>query len=781
MARRKRRPKDRPRKTVPLDQWIHAVRKEEAGMPMVRTSDALIRSWNRQRIVDALVRETMLVQEQFNIPSMSQVEARAIAKEVEVRIQKMQLPFVSAPLIREIQNQVLLERAKNEPRFAVYRNALTRVGVPMWDFSHIITGKGYEAQENANMQPNPETIHKKAADRLCKEAYLLMLPPEIADAHLAGDIHIHDLEYFGTRPFCADYDARYFFKYGLMCDGLGERTAVAKPATYPTVAILHLIKVLAAGQTNSAGGQGVFNFNVFLAPYIRGKSLREIEQLAQTILFEANETYVSRGGQLVFSSIQLEAGIPKIWRDAPVVYKGKIGPDTYGDYEDEARVFMKAILEQYLRGDAWGKMFTFPKPEIRLRREYFTKSEYEEIMYLAAKLSAKFGSSYFDNVIPPWRDADGQDCYQCCAFRLEEDIGTEEFKQKIMFEDGKHFSMGGLQVVSINLPRLAYNANGNDTLLLDHLRKQMDLAKRVLLIKRKFVQRQIENGMLPFLTQQAQSNGEKAPPLFDVLNMSPIFGFVGVNEMVQHHTGSQLHESKDAVRFGLRVLAEMEKIRGIYAEETGLPFAVARTPAESCSTRLAIMDLLHYNGEAISVVKGDTSNWRSLLETAGRTAVPAYYTNGFMVDYDAHVSLAQKIAIEEKAFPLLSGGNIFHVFLGEIAPDPEALAKLNQRIAMNTQLGYYSYTRDLSVCKQCHHTAGGLIEVCPLCGNTKLDWFSRITGYYQNVSGWNAGKREELKRRYRHVNGLMLSQQKEVQPLEQSGTTKVTDRVHSTH
>ncbi|MFX1318074.1 MAG: anaerobic ribonucleoside-triphosphate reductase [Promethearchaeota archaeon] len=753
MARSRRKQKDLTQRIVSLDGWIQAVRKEEAGMPMVRTSDSLIRSWNRQKIVEALVRETMLVQELFNIPSITEEEARTIAGKVEQRIQQMQLPFVSAPLIREIQNQVLLEKAKQDPRFAVYRNALTRVGVPMWDFSHIIGGNGYEAQENANMQPNPETIHKKVADRLCKEAYLLMLPPEIADAHLAGDIHIHDLEYFGTRPFCADYDARYFFKYGLMCDGLGERTAVAKPATYPTVAILHLIKVLAAGQTNSAGGQGLFNFNVFLAPYLQGKSAREIEQLAQTILFEANETYVSRGGQLVFSSIQLESGIPKIWREAPVVYRGSVGPETYGDFEDEARTFMTALLQTYLEGDAWGKMFSFPKPEIRLRSEYFTKNEHEENMYLAAKLSAKFGSSYFDNIIPGYRDSEGQDCYQCCAFRLEEDIGSEEFQRKIMFEDGAHFSMGGLQVVTLNLPRLAYIAKGNDDLLFEALRKQMTIAKRVLMIKRKFVKHQLESGLLPFLNQQPQSNGHKAPPLFDVLSASPIFGFVGINEMVQYHTGSQLHESQEALRFGLRVIAEMEHIRKMYSEETGLPFAVARTPAESCSTRLAIMDLLHYNGEAKSVVRGDISNWRQQLEEAGRTAVPAYYTNGFMVNYDSEISLAKKIAIEEKAFPLLSGGNIFHAFLGEASPDPESLAKLNQRIAMNTQLGYYSYTRDLSVCKRCHHTAGGLLETCPNCGHTDIDWFSRITGYYQNVSGWNAGKREELKRRYRVLTG----------------------------
>ncbi len=1226
MAKRRRR--QTKNKSAQLDEWIQAVRKEEAGMPLVRTSDALIRSWNRQKITASLIRETMLVQELFDIPSISSAEARMIAEEVEQRIQLMDIPFVSAPLIREVQNQVLLERSKENPKFAVYRNALTRVGVPMWDFSHIISGNGYEAQENANMQPNPETIHKKIADRLCKEAYLLMLPPEIADAHLAGDLHIHDLEYFGTRPFCADYDARYFFKYGLMCDGLGERTAVAKPATHPTVAILHLIKVLAAGQTNSAGGQGLFNFNIFLAPYLRGKSDQEIKQLAQTILFEANETYVSRGGQLVFSSIQLEAGIPKIWRDAPVVYKGKIGPDTYGDYEEEARTFMKAILEQYCEGDAWGKMFSFPKPEIRLRRDYLTKSEYDEVMFLAAQLSAKFGSSYFDNVIPPWRGEDGVDCYQClpadekvlakvdgivnleeigvlieeakgerlniedmewwslnrvievpsfdedgkvrysrvlrvmrkkhtgslikiklkgglearvsldhpiitregvkpaqmlkigdyipvprklphtpsideidiinilkgckltikgidfseldlsptklskltgvprtrcknwtryksipvqeflkintsrddilvgvrfaktgfipakikldekfgqiigyylaegdditgrgirfsfgahetdkieelicllrdvfgeyitisthtqsygpynhtvvnvpcnilaqlfeklgigrgarkkqvppiaynapkgfqigllkgmikgdgswdfdrvpyfrihltrndklikgirtlllmfgvfttvfrrpesislrissvantnkltalievenqvqktagpsidsirpmnevswlrvksieinpydgylydwevedthnflqgdglftrncCAYRLVEDNNEDELMRKVMFEDGAHFAMGGLQVVTINLPRLAYIAKGDDAVLLAQLREQMELGKRVLLIKKQFMERQMKGGMLPFLQQTPKINGTRAPPLFDILKMSPIFGFVGINEMTQFHLGSQLHENNDAVRFGLRVLAEMESIRSEFSEETGLPFAVARTPAESCSTRLAILDLLHHEKSAMRVVKGDINNWRQKLETDGRTQVPLYYTNGFMVNYEARVNLAQKIAIEEKAFPLLSGGNIFHVFLGEAAPDANALLKLNSRIALNSQLGYYSFTRDLSVCVKCHFTAGGLVKKCPKCGASNMDWFSRITGYYQNVSGWNEGKQEELRRRYRQVGGsLSFSQTHEKKGVVQSAPNQSDDKISTVH
>jgi len=100
-------------------------------------------------------------------------------------------------------------------------------------------GNGQEAKENANLQPNPETVHKKKADRLSKEEYLLLMPPDLATAHHQGDIHIHTLEYFGSRPFCQDWDLRYFLYYGLLPDGKGFQSSVAGPAKQPEVAILH--------------------------------------------------------------------------------------------------------------------------------------------------------------------------------------------------------------------------------------------------------------------------------------------------------------------------------------------------------------------------------------------------------------------------------------------------------------------------------------------------------------------------------------------------------------
>ncbi|RLG64871.1 anaerobic ribonucleoside-triphosphate reductase, partial [archaeon] len=273
----------------------------EHKMPKVRRSDGLFVPWNREAIVSSLLKETKLARKFFGIPEISREEAEEIAKEVEKRIIKMELSFVSGPLIRELVNSILLEKSREKPHYRVYRNIYTRVGSPIYDAYLIDIGKGFEAKENANLQPNAETSHKKKADKLSKEEYLLLMPTHLADAHLSGDLHIHDLEYFGTRPFCQDWDLRYFFYYGFIPDGLGTRTSVAGPAKKPEVAVLHSVKVLAAAQTNFAGGEGFYNYLVFLAPYMEGLSFKRVKQLMQMMFFELTQMYVARGGQPVFS------------------------------------------------------------------------------------------------------------------------------------------------------------------------------------------------------------------------------------------------------------------------------------------------------------------------------------------------------------------------------------------------------------------------------------------------------------------------------------------------
>jgi len=698
------------KKTVQTTLWGEHV----PQLPKVRTTDGYMLEWDREKIVQGLLRESKLSEYFYGTPPMDEHLARKVAREAEKRIVWMNPRFLSGPLVREVVNTVLLEMGYPE-----YRNVLTRVGMPVYDAHMIDVGNGFEARENANLQENAETSHKKKADKISKEQYLLCLPHHISDSHLSGDIHIHDLEYFGTRPFCQDWDLRYFFYYGLMPDGSGKKASVAGPARKPEVAILHAVKALGSAQTNFAGGQGFYNFLTFLAPYLEGLSYEEIEQLMQMFVYEMTQMMVARGGQMVFSSVQLSPGVPKLWRDKPVVYQGKVHDSvhaplrTYGEFEREVRLGFLALMNVMLEGDAMGKPFNFPKPEISIEPDFMHEDEefnaahpdlptYDELYTKAFELAVKFGTPYFDNQLPPYRGAgEGVSCYQCCAYQFSRNADNDdEFEDKLYFRDGKHFSMGAMQVVSVNCPRAAYRANGDDDALFSHLRSMMDRAMDVFHIKKVWIEEIVRKGRMPFATQRPidPNTGRRGTMAVDIDGLVYTIGVVGINEMVQHHTGYQLHESKDAFRLAVRAMTEMEFYARELSKEHGMEVALARTPAETTVQRFAVSDLLNeqYREHALRVVKGDVKYALAhLWETRN---LPVYYTNGTHVAYDADVPLAERIRLEHVFFPIVDGGNIMHIFLGEHMPSPRGLKEFAMKLAKNTQTGYFAFTKDMTIC-----------------------------------------------------------------------------------
>jgi len=722
-------------------------------MPKVRRSDGFIVSWNRDAIVKQLLTETKLAKEFYDTEPMSQEEAEGIAVDVERKILSLRLKFISGPLIRELVNNVLLGKSRDKPEYAVYRNVLTRVGAPVYDAYLMDLGQGFKANENANLQPNAETSHKRKADWVSGEEYLLLMSPKLADAHLSGDLHIHDLEYFGTRPFCQDWDLRYFFYYGLMPDGMGTRTSVAGPAKHPEVAILHTAKILASAQTNFAGGEGFYNFLVFLAPYMKGLSYEKIKQLMQMMFFEYTQAYVARGGQLVFSNIQVQPGVPELWRKVPVVTQGRVGPDLYGDFEDDVRLMFRALYEVACHGDYRGKPFNFPKLENSLSPEFF-KTEYDNVWLDVHRVVAKFGTPYFDNLMPPYRGyGKGVSCYQCCAYCfVETPESSPDFQDKLNFVGGKHFTMGSWQVVSLNLPRMAYKANGNDTALYEEARRLMDLSVEIFRVKRKWMELIRRRNRIPFATQRPidPKTGQKGPPAIDFEGLVSTIGLVGGNEMAQWHTGYQLHEHAEAIKILVKLILEMQRYKKELDASTGVKLALARTPAESTAQRFAIADLFTqaYHDNAEKIVKGDLAKAKLML-AEGEKDVPIYYNNGTHAYVGANVDLLERINIEQKFFPLLNGGNMLHVWLGEASPDPEALYKLTKRIATQTHVGYYAYTKDLTICNNCGTVSPLMSKLCPNCASDNVEWWSRVTGYYQAVGGWNEGKKRELQDRYR--------------------------------
>lgn len=526
---------------------------------------------------------------------------------------------------------------------------------------------------------------------------------------------------------CQDYDLRYFFYYGLMADGNGLSSSTARAAKSPEVAILHAAKVLASGQCGCAGGQGFFNFLVFMAPYFHGCEYTKIKQCLQMFIYEMTQMYAARGGQVVFSSVQLTPGIPKMWKQIPAVYLGKKwdGIQTtekrvYGDFEIECRLAFKAFMEIIYEGDAKGKVFNYPKPEVSIEPTFIKELDtpyqykagdymigpiptYRELYELAFSVAAKNGSPYFDNQLPKYRNADkGVTCVQCCSYIFSSDPETDlNFKNKYEFNDGHHMSMGSDQVMTLNFPRIAYRSGGDYKKFIKECHQLLDRCVEVFLIKREWMRNIRSLGRMPFLQQTPVDPNDptkRGPELVDFDALVYTIGLIGMNEVVQALIGKQFHEDEDAIKLGMKISLDLKKYCEMLSKTHGIQIAFARTPAETTGQRFAVADLKspEYRDQAMEVVKGNIEYAKEHLD---QKDLPVYYTNGTMLPPACQVPLAEKIRIESLFFPIISGGNIVHIWLNEAQPDTKGLMDMFMSICKNTNLGYASFTKDITICK----------------------------------------------------------------------------------
>jgi anaerobic ribonucleoside-triphosphate reductase len=674
----------------------------------VRTSRDTIETFDQRKIEKTLIVET----------NASGELARKIANETWKELKKLDVDYLTAPMIREIVNTKLVEHG-----LETLRKRYTRLGIPVYNITNLIRNG---SRDNANMIHNPETVHKYVADEALKQyALLRILPNELADAHLGGDIHIHDLEFFAGRPLnCLQHDLRLFIKHGLKVDGTGDHTSVAGPPNHIETLMNHSGEIMLAAQQNMSGGQSMSLWNVFVAPFATGLSYEKVKQSVQMFIYNLNMAYAARGSQVPFTSINLEFTVPKFLEDVPAYGpKGKL-VGVYGDFEDETRILQRAFTETLLDGDSDGKPHLFPNTIYALRKEMM-KDEFEEDVRRVHELSAKYGSSYFVNMLPSYRGNMAN--YMGCRTSLN-DNWTGDWEQDC-------FRTGNLAYVTLNLPRIAYNSR-DDNDIFDYLDTNMHLGEEVLMLRREQAMNCLDNyNLLPFLTQEAE--GDR---YYRINNATLSFGFVGLNEMLMAHCGEGI-EDPDARKFGLKVIKYMNKRTAELTEETGLRWSVLQTPAESTAYRFGMLDKEKYGDKAI--LQGD--------DTA------SYYTNSSHVPVNSDVLLPEKIKIEEKFHPLTLGGHIFHAFMGESYSDPDSLMSLTNKIANNSDIGFWAYSSALSFCIKCKTLMKGLQTKCGTCGEeTEVEWYDRITGYVQQVGrsrsasgGWNPGKMRELMDRKR--------------------------------
>lgn len=531
---------------------------------------------------------------------------------------------------------------------------------------------------------------------------------EIANAHRDADIHIHDLSML--TGYCAGWSLKQ-----LITEGLGgiEGKITSAPAKHLSVLCNQMVNFLGIMQNEWAGAQAFSSFDTYLAPFVKTDHLSypEVKKCIESFIYGVN-TPSRWGTQAPFSNITLDWTVPEDLAELPAIVGGKPQPFKYKDCKEEMDLINRAFIETMIEGDANGRGFQYPIPTYSITSDFdWSETENNKLLF---EMTSKYGTPYFSNYINS--DMEPSDVRSmCCRLRLD----LRELRKKTGGYFGSGESTGSVGVVTINMPRIAYQSQ-NEKEFYKRLDKMMDISARSLKIKRDVISRLLEEGLYPYTKRYLGS--------FDS-HFSTI-GLVGMNEagLNARWLGGDMTDLKTQ-QFTKDVLNHMRERLMDYQEEYGDLYNLEATPAESTSFRLA---------------KHDRAQWPD-IKTAGREGDTPYYTNSSHLPVDYTEDVFDALDIQDDLQTLYTSGTVFHAFLGEKLPDWKAAASLVRKIAENYRLPYYTLSPTYSVCRD-HGYIAGEHFTCPSCGKT-AEVYSRITGYYRPVQNWNDGKAQEYKNR----------------------------------
>lgn len=532
--------------------------------------------------------------------------------------------------------------------------------------------------------------------------------PEIKEAHVEGDFHIHDLDMFSG--YCAGWSLRQLLEEGF--NGVPGKVESAPPKHLET-AVAQMVNFLGTLQNEWAGAQAFSSFDTYLAPFIKKDNLdyRQVKQAVQQFVFNLNVP--SRWGtQTPFTNITLDWVCPEDMRAKQPIIGQEIMPFTYGDCQAEMDVINKAFIEVMTEGDWHGRVFTFPIPTYNITKDFDWDSPNAQALF---SMTAKFGIPYFQNFVNS--SLNPSDVRSMCC-RLQLDLRELRTRGGGLF--GSAEMTGSIGVVTINMARLGYLAKSKKDFFqrLGHL---MDLAQQSLELKRKVVTQNIERGLLPYTKRYLNS----------LHNHFGTIGLNGLNEACRNLLGCDIADPEGKA-LANEALEFMRDRLATYQEQTGNLYNLEATPAEGATYRFAKEDAARFPG----------------IHQAGTPEAP-YYTNSthLPVDYtdDPMFALEHQDELQTK----YTGGTVLHLFLGERVDDWRACREFVRKVAYGFKLPYFTITPTFSICPT-HGYINGESHQCPTC-QAECEVWSRIVGYFRPVVQWNKGKKSEYDQRKEYV------------------------------
>jgi anaerobic ribonucleoside-triphosphate reductase len=621
---------------------------------LVRTSHLTLEEFDANKISNVLIKEAKVPAEL----------AKKAAKEAEKRLVKSKTKYITAALIREVVNGILVEKGYEE-----YRNKLTRVGMPIHDITSLIESK--EAPYTST-----EAIEKAGQTVLSEYALLNVFPRDIADAHLSGAIHISCLGTWLIKPNEVVHELSYFFRHGIRMDD-PKLASIEPPRDFKSAlsiafnVLLHTSKVTNRTQT-------YHNFDVSLSPFVQGNEVTDLK--ANLRLFILNLD------QHVDTTLALELAPSKSELDREAIgAEGKV-VGKYSDFTQESQLLTSLILDIYLE-ESKLKPLLNPKLVIKIHKETLTDKAAKQLLLKAHQLAAQNGTLYFADLT---KKETGNATFSGSGVKLAADLTGDWETDTIR--------TGCLGCVTINLPRIVQECENDKNKINDLLKERFELAARALSIKNN-VLKQFGKNALPFLLQK--TNGDI---YFRLENCSRIVNLAGFREAVETFTGKPI-QSDESRALTEEIIASLLAFKQKIGRKYGKRIYPSVLGEREAAERLAQLDI-----ERFGIAK---------VKFSGNRDKPYYSTLKHITIKAAQPLVAPTgtVDIAKNTKGLIIGGSIDIYELEGEEFKADALLDLTERIIENSTSEFFTYNRTFSYCNNCKKNWVGTLHKCPSCGS----------------------------------------------------------------
>jgi ribonucleoside-triphosphate reductase len=540
------------------------------------------------------------------------------------------------------------------------------------------------------------------ASAASKKYYLTrLIPEEMSHAHLRGDIHIHDLDFYGKTLTCLQIPLNK-----LLTEGFNTGHGYIRPPKRPISATSLAAIILQSSQNDMHGGQSFAFFDRDIAPFVEGVSDHETYQAMEALIHNLNSMHSRAGAQVPFSSLN-------------------VGTET----SETARRVVRNLLLAYEAGLGNGENPIFPNIIFRVKEgiNFNPGDPNYDLFKLAIQVASRRLNPTFSFMDSSFNKEWGNEVsYMGCRTRvMANKCGPAVTDRR-----------GNLSFTTINLPRVAIRSERNLDEFYRRLSEVLDLAVRQL-HHRYGVQCKLKVKDMPFIMgQKLWLDSENLGPddtIEEAIKHGTLsVGFIGLAEALTALTGRHHGQDEESQALGQEIVGFIQNKINEAAGKYNLNYTFLATPAEGLSGRFVKLDRKEFG-----LIPGVTTK--------------EYYTNSFHIPVNFPISIFDKISLEAPYHKYCNAGHISYVEMSSPPlKNPDAVEAIIRHMH-DSDMGYGGINYPVDFCTNCNLTGVINEETCPRCGSDNIRRVRRITGYLSTTDRFNDSKLLELQDRVPHI------------------------------